>query len=51
MSPILFDIATMLGLPIIGEDIPILHDEGFEDLDCPIYKELASYGKYMEEHR
>ena len=51
MSPTLFDVATMLCLPIIGEDIPTHHDEDFEDLGCPVYKEIASYSKYMEEHR
>ena len=34
MSPTLFDIVTMLGLLIVGEDIPSLYDEGFEDLSC-----------------
>ena len=36
---------------IINEDIPSLHDENFEDLSYPMYKEIASYGKYMEEPR
>ena len=51
MSPTLFDVATMLGLPIIGEDIPTLHYEDFEDLGCLVYKEITSYSKYMEKHR
>ena len=51
MTPTLFDIATMLGLPIIGENIPLLYDEDFEDLSCPISKENAAYDKYIKEHR
>ena len=51
MSPSLFDVAVMLGLPIIGEDIPSLYEERFEDLGCPVSKENSSYGKFMEEHR
>ena len=47
MSSTLFDVATMLGLLIIGEDIPTLYDEGFEELGCPVYKEIARYGKYI----
>ena len=41
----------MLGLSTIGEDIPSLYDEGFEDLDYPVSKENAAYGKYMKEHK
>ena len=51
MSPLLFDVATMLGLLIIGNHIPTLYDEEFEDLNCPIYKEIAGYGKYMKEYK
>ena len=51
MSPTLFDVATMLGLPIIGEDIPPFYDKDFEDLGCLISKENATYGKYMKEHK
>ena len=38
----------MLDLPIIGEDIPTLYDEGFEELGCPVSKENSSYSRYME---
>ena len=51
MWPFLFDVATMLGLPIIGEDIPPLYDEGFEDPDYPVSKENIAYGKYMNKYR
>ena len=51
MSPSLFVVATMLGLPIIGEDIPILYDESFEDLNYPMYNEIASHNKHMEKHK
>ena len=51
MSPSLFDVAVMLRLLIIGEDILSLYEERFEDLGCPISKENASYSKFMEEHR
>ena len=45
MSPT--DVAAILGLPIVGEDIPPLYDENFEDLSCPVSKENAAYGKYL----
>ena len=51
MSPSLFDVAARLGLPIVGEDIPTLYDEDFEDLDCLVSKENAAYGKYLKEHK
>ena len=51
MSPSLFDVAVMLGLPIIGEDIPTLFDEDFEEFDSPVSKWNSTYGKYMEIHR
>ena len=51
MSPTLFDIATMLSLPIMGKDISLAYDEVFEDLGCPISKENAAYGKYINEHK
>ena len=51
MSPSLFDVAATLGLPIVGEDIPPLYDEDFEDLGCPVSKENAVYGKYLKEHK
>ena len=41
MSPTLFDVATMLGLPIMGENIPAFYDEAFEDLGYPVYKEIV----------
>ena len=41
----------MLGLPIIGQDIPTLYDEVFKELGYPVSKENSSYGKYMEEHQ
>ena len=51
ISPTLFDVPTMLGLPIIGEDILPLCDDDFEELGCPVSKENAAYGKYMKEHK
>ena len=51
MSPSLFDVATMLGLPIIGEDIPTLYDDAFDNFSYPLYKEISSYGNYMNEYR
>ena len=51
MSSTLFNVVTMLGLPIIGKDILTLYDEGFKDLSSPMCKEIASYGNYIEEHR
>ena len=51
MSPSLFDVVVMLGLPIIGEDILSLYEERFEDLSCLVFKENSSYGKFMEEHK
>ena len=50
MSPTLFNIATILGLPIIGEDIRPLCNEDFEDLGYPVSKENTAYGKYIKEH-
>ena len=41
----------MLGLPIIGENIPPLYDEDLKDLGYPISKENAAYDKYIKEHR
>ena len=38
-------------LLIIGEDISSLHDEEFEDLSYPIYKEIVGYGKYMKKYK
>ena len=51
MSPTSFDVATMLRLQIVGEDIPPLYDEDFEDLSCLVSKENAAYGKYIKKHR
>ena len=51
MSSTLFNVVTMLGLSIIREDILTLYDEGFKDHSSLMYKEIASYGKYIEEHR
>ena len=51
MLPSLFDVAVMLSLPIVGEGIPTLYNEDFEELSYPVSKENSSYGKYMEIHQ
>ena len=47
MSPSLFDVPAILGLPIMGNEIPLLYSEPFEDLNYIVSKEISSYGTFI----
>ena len=41
MSPSLFDVATILGLPTVGDELPSLYDEIIKDLGFKVTKQIA----------
>lgn len=47
VSPILLDVVTITGLPIIGDDVPSLFELSFSALKVNFSKNTSSYSNFL----